>query len=340
MGLIFKKSVPVAALFLLILPAVAHHSRTIFDYEQLVTVEGVVTKYEFANPHIHLYVETETDAGEAVVWAFETGPTTTMRRRGWSDSAFFVGDRVIVEGHPMKVSGTTTAAIADNSVRIVGAASSNSAGLAAAVEGERSSPIIADGLSGVWEVPRTSFIDEFSEPFDWALTDKGAEALSTYDDLTMNPQTRCMARSVPWVMIFSGVQEIAVGDSEVSIRTEYDTVDRLVHMDAASHDNATVSYHGHSIGWWEGDALVVDTTHFAGNRNGNARGVQSGPQKHLVERFELNPDRTRLTYSFELADPEYLAATVTGQFQSTYRPDLEFDPIACDPEIARRFLGD
>ena len=149
-----------------------------------------------------------------------------------------------------------------------------------------------------------------------------------------------MARSIPWVMIFSGMQEIEVSDSEISIRTEYDTVERVVNMDSASHDGAAVSYHGHSIGWWEGEVLVVDTTHFADNRNGNARGVQSGSQKHLVERFELNPDRTSLTYSFELEDPEYLAATVTGKLQSAYRPDLQFAPVACDPEIARRFLGD
>ena len=105
------------------------------------------------------------------------------------------------------------------------------------------------------------------------------------------------------------------------------------------NDGAAVTHQGHSIGWWESDVLVVDTTHFTDHRSGNARGVRSGSQKHLVERFELNPDRTNLTYRFELDDPEYLAAPVTGELQAAYRPDLDFVPVTCNPEAARRFTG-
>lgn len=65
---------------------------------------------------------------------------------------------------------------------------------------------------------------------------------------------------------------------------------------------------------------------------------QSGSKKHLVESFELNPDRTSLTYRFELEDPEYLTAPVIGQLQLAHRPDLDFTPVACDLENARRFL--
>ena len=85
---------------------------------------------------------------------------------------------------------------------------------------------------------------------------------------------------------------------------------------------------------------MVDTTHFADHRSGNARGIRSGSQKHLVERFELNPDRTNLTYRFELEDPEYLAAPITGELQAAYRPDLDFVPVTCSPEAARRFTRD
>ncbi len=137
-----------------------------------------------------------------------------------------------------------------------------------------------------------------------------------------------------------GVFSIEVSDSSISIRTEYDTVERTVHMDAGSHDGVEVTHHGHSIGRWEGEVLVVDTTHFADNRTGNARGVPSSSQKHLVERFELNADGTSLTYSFELEDPEYLATSITGELQSAYRPDLGFEQIECDLEVAGRFLED
>ena len=86
--------------------------------------------------------------------------------------------------------------------------------------------------------------------------------------------------------------------------------------------------------------LIVDTSHFGDHRNGNARGLSSGSRKHLVERFELDADGKSLTYRFELEDLEYLAAPVTGEMRWAYRPDLEFAPIACELDNARRFITD
>ena len=55
--------------------------------------------------------------------------------------------------------------------------------------------------------------------------------------------------------------------------SEFEGIERIVHMGAESHDGAAISLQGHSIGRWEGDTLVVDTTHFAEHRVGNAMGV-------------------------------------------------------------------
>ena len=335
---ILKRAGTAIALFLVALPVVAHHSRSIFDRERVVTIEGVVTNYEWANPHVTVFVEAETDSGDAVVWAFESGATTYMRGRGWSSDMLAPGDHVIIEGYPLRAPGGMTAdtiSIEKAGVTVI------ENGFAPAAEGGDPEPFGTDGLSGIWFVPQNPANRQFSSypTSPLSLTPKGAEAFATYDDRTMNPQNECGARTAPWLMTW-GIYSIEVSDSLVSIRTEYDTVERTVHMDVASHDGAAVTNHGHSIGRWEGEVLVVDTTHFADNRTGNARGVPSGSQKHLVERFELNPDGTGLIYRFELEDPEYLAAPVTGEMQSAYRPDLGFEQIECDLEVAGRFLED
>jgi len=335
---ILKRSGGAAALFLITLPVAAHHSRAMYDRESIVTIEGVVTKYEWTNPHVYLYVEAQTDSGDAVLWALESNVTTIMRRRGWSGDTFVPGDRVTVRGNPVRDSTRKMALVA--SVEKAGVTYFDNDGLAAGLAASDPSPARAVGLSGIWEVPYTPLVGQFSDPSSWPLTTKGAEAVESYVDRTMNPQLQCTARTAPWLMIFTGVQKIEVGDRLILIRTEYDTVERTVHMDLASHDGAAVTHQGHSIGWWEDEVLVVDTTLFADHRSGSARGIRSGAQKHLVERFELNPDRTGLIYRFELEDPEYLAAPVTGELQSAHRPDLEFFPIACDLETARRFAGD
>lgn len=329
-----------AALSLVAFPSAAHHSRAIYDQQRIVTLEGVVTRYEWTNPHVYLYVEAEDASGNAKVWALESNVTTIMRRRGWSKDTFTPGDRVIAKGNPAR-DATRNMALTVSVTKGDTTYFDNDDGLIAALDGSEAPAIRASTLSGIWEVPFTQpIVRTFSEPSSWPLTAKGAEARERYVDETMNPQLQCIPRTAPWLMIFTGVHEIEIGDRLISIRTEYNTVERSVHMDRASHDGAPYTHQGHSIGWWEGEVLVVDTAHFADHRSGNARGVPSGSQKHLVERFELNPDRTRLTYRYELEDPEYLAAPVTGELQSVYRPNLEFEPVACDRESAKRFAGD
>lgn len=323
----------VVALFFVTLPVAAHHSQAIYDRERAITIEGVVTAYEWTNPHVYLYVETRNDSGEMVVWPIEGQVTVILRRLGWDSDTFAPGDRVTVVAHPSRDPARMMALLSSaekNGVTFVGTT--------AALQRRAPALPAADSLAGLWEVPATPLIRSFSEPFSWSLTAAGEEGLAAYDDRTMNPQLQCIPRVAPWLMIFTGVHNIELGNDVVFIRTEYDTVDRTVYMNVASHEGAEVTHQGHSIGWWEGDVLVVDTTNFADNNSGNARGIRSGSQKHLVERFELDPDGTSLTYRFELEDPEYLTTPVTGEFQSEYRPDLGFVRVPCDVETAGRFL--
>jgi hypothetical protein len=330
----------VAGLFLIALPLAAHHSRAIYDQQRTVALEGVVTKYQWANPHVYLYVETQDDSGDATEWVLESNVTTIMRRRGWSKDTFAPGDHVTVRGNPARDS-TRNMALTISVTKGDVTYFDNDDGLVAALDGSEAPPVRAASLSGVWEVPFTPrIVGYFSNPSSWPVTAKGAEARDSYVDETMNPQIQCIPRAAPWLMIFTGVHQIEIGDTTVSIRTEYNSVERTVHMDLASHEGAPVTHQGHSIGRWEGEVLVVDTTHFENHRSGSARGVPSGSQKHLVERFEMNPGRTRLTYSFVLEDPEYLAEPVTGEVEAVYRPNLEFEPVACNRESAKQFAGD
>ncbi|HEY5624389.1 MAG TPA: DUF6152 family protein [Gammaproteobacteria bacterium] len=331
-----SKWISTAAMLLAAASAGAHHSRSIYDEAQTLTFEGVVTEFEWANPHVYLYVEVPGEAGEPVVWTIEHGSTTAMKKRGWSPDTFVPGETVIVQAHPERNSTRNMALVY----------SVEKAGVTRLGRGDPDEPLDAiqgpaaeaDGLSGTWVILQTLMVRYFSEPYDWPLTEAGAAAVASYDDLTMNPQIRCQSRTAPWFMIFPSVQRIDVGETAVTIHSEYDAIERTIHLDVDSHDGAVASHHGHSIGWWEGDVLVVDTTHFSDHRSGAARGIPSGSQKHLVERFALDPDRTSMTYSFELTDPEFLSETVTGGVQSAYRPDVEFAPIPCDPENARRFI--
>src|SRR5690606_36437906 len=61
---------------------------------------------------------------------------------------------------------------------------------------------------------------------------------------------------------------------------------RTVYLDGRSHpDDLTPSYYGHSIGWWEGDTLVIDSTGFNEDFWMDRRGLPHTEQLHTIERF-------------------------------------------------------
>ena len=169
-------------------------------------------------------------------------------------------------------------------------------------------------------------------------TPQGAAAVGEFRD-TVNPGLECVPFQPPVYMILPGFRSIEVRGDTVTIRGEDAAVDRVVHLDVATHDGATPSVAGHSIGRWDGATLVVDTARFTPHRLGNGAGLPSGANKHLVERFAVNA-QGGLTYNFELEDPEFLKQRVTGSTDWLYRPDVDYVPTPCTLENARRFLAE
>jgi hypothetical protein len=75
--------------------------------------------------------------------------------------------------------------------------------------------------------------------------------------------------------------------------------------------NVRPSRAGHSIGWWEGDTLVVDTVAFSpGVLNAP---VRNSDKLHVIERFTLDPKTMVLTREYEAEDPVYLKGKYTGR---------------------------
>jgi len=98
-----RLSIAVTALlaYLLITPAtlLAHHSvGGTFDAEKPVSVEGVVTKVEWFNPHIWIYVSVTAADGSNAEYQCEGSSPNSLRRRGWSKDSLKQGDNIAVEG--------------------------------------------------------------------------------------------------------------------------------------------------------------------------------------------------------------------------------------------------
>ena len=80
-------------------PVSTHHSFAAeFDGNKTVTLKGAVTKVEWTNPHIWMYLDVKDDQGSLQPWQCEGGPPNTLTRNGWSMNSLKVGDQITIDG--------------------------------------------------------------------------------------------------------------------------------------------------------------------------------------------------------------------------------------------------
>jgi hypothetical protein len=88
--------------------AVAHHSFAAqFDGDKPVVLKGVVTKVDWRNPHIWVYLDVREVNGTMTKWECEGGAPNALTRQGWSRDHLKLGEEITVEGWRAK-DGTNT----------------------------------------------------------------------------------------------------------------------------------------------------------------------------------------------------------------------------------------
>ncbi len=77
----------------------AHHSFSAqYDANKPITLMGVVTRFEWTNPHARFYIDVKDEQGNITNWNLELGSPNILARAGWTRKALAVGDKVTVEG--------------------------------------------------------------------------------------------------------------------------------------------------------------------------------------------------------------------------------------------------
>ena len=326
-----------------------HHSDAGLDMESLVTLEGTVTEFSWRNPHVYFTVETTDERGEPLEWSVQMSSTNTVTRMGWSRESLLVGDRVAVRAHPSR-DGRPYALL--YSIEKEGGVV-----LPTAFDSDSADPILArpdvtpssDSLEGIWMADGSELVsypggfDGFFR-FQLELTEKGIAAQAAYDEFSEeNPESSCIGRPTPAMIVSTNLYAMQIEIDEdaqtVFIRSEFWDEERTVYLDGREHPAETERFpSGHSIGWWEGDTLVVDTANFTDHRSPYQMGLPSGGQKHVVERYRLNDDGTRIVVEFLLEDPEYIVQPLIHVRELIYSPHIEFFRFDCDPQVTRRFV--
>jgi hypothetical protein len=311
-------------------PAFAHHSQAMFDQSQEILIEGTVARFDWVNPHMYLIVETTGPDGKPALVEGEGLGITQALVDGLSREALQPGTRVVVRANPNRGGW-------GKQVRILDVTTEDGEIHPFYTANRRTRTLTpAESLEGHWAPSRAALGAGFGAMARWPVTPEGRAAQQE-----MVADGLCFVEPVPFLAVLDELRTIEIGEDEVVMHFDNtgDHVVRTIHMNAEHPADVQPSRHGHSVGRWEGDTLVIDTIAYEPNASGNGGNVPSSPSKHTVERLALTEDRLRLRYEITVEDPVYLTEPATLAQQWDHRPDLEFSQQTegCDDDVAARY---
>lgn len=313
------------------LAAGAHHSYLEFDAAATVEIEGTLTTASWQNPHANLVVRTADGRTVQV----ETAGVNYLRRLAAPLELYKVGTTVKVAGWPSKRSSArmygTNILSSDGQELVLWRAEPRWQPTAFGTETPPAlvapKPAYRKTLFQVWGVvyaqpgiPDQIDPPQFTAPLELTEAAQKVRATFPFDDtlaLGCKPKGMWIIMAQPFPFEF-----VDRGNTILLRLEEFDSV-RTIHLDAgASPNTAERTPLGYSVGRWEGETLVVDTTNLGGGW------VPFGPSAHLVERFTPGDDG-RLHYAIRITDPDFVTQPAEARMSWPPRPDEQVLPFEC-----------
>jgi hypothetical protein len=317
----------------LVAPAGAHHSAAAYDVQKEVKVTGTVVQCRFANPHVYLTLQVKKADGSTTTIEVEAGAASVLNGLGFTSTSVRVGDVVTVAGNPART----------NPAILLGKDLNKQDGTylplnIASRSVYQSRSATATSIAGTWFSPRTEFNAFLSTVSSGTFTEKGRVAAASVNSKGTT-QKDCIPVGAPTLMFYPVANTIRVERDRVVMNVDWMEAQRVVYLDGRRHPPVTQTFlHGHSVGRWEGKALIVETTNFTEHANGLSLTMPASAQKRLTERLVLSDDGKALIYSGVVEDPVYLVKPVQWSGKWEYRPDMRHSNQKCDVAVARRFL--
>lgn len=88
----------------IVIPLAAHHSFSAeYDLSKPMYMDGKVTKVEWGNPHVYVFMNVADKTNGTVRWTVEISPPNYLTRNGWSKITLQTGMEICVEGFPARM---------------------------------------------------------------------------------------------------------------------------------------------------------------------------------------------------------------------------------------------
>jgi hypothetical protein len=194
-------------------------------------------------------------------------------------------------------------------------------------------------LSGVWMERQNTIAFSSQEPplMPWAEEEfktvkpgYGPRATADSEDPILN----CQPPGVPRIMLIPFPMQVIQVPGEVIMLFEYDHYIRHIYLDRRAHPKELdLTWMGDSIGWWEGDTLVVDTIGLNDKTWLDQVGHPHSDALHVVERIR-RIDRDTLQDDLTIDDPKAYKKQWAGQQVFKLRPTWHLLEYVCSADRA------
>jgi hypothetical protein len=310
----------------------AHHASSgLYDNNTIGEVEGEVSRIFWRNPHVRISITRIGENGEEETWEVEFGSVNTLERIGVSRDLVQVGDRVQVSGslgrNGLKAMFADSITLPDGEELPLQAGVERRYGLTeSAIRSARNvdAALRAD-IFRVWlpkERPRTG---EGTTRFP--LTETGRASKAEWDPAE-DPALRCIPPGLPTAMDNPYPIEFRdQGDTIILLLEEWDGI-RTIHMSNAGSGAPAQPRMGYSVGRWNGNILIIETTDI-GWRYIDDLGTPQSEDAVIAERFTLSQDGTSLAWEARITDPVNFTDPVVMEGVWVWVPGHEIKPFNC-----------
>jgi hypothetical protein len=343
-------------------PAFAHHSiAAAYDDKKPVTLKGAITKFDWTNPHVFVFLDVADARGGVVNWAVEFPSRIELKRDGWTQESAQIGEVVTIQGSLAR-DGSKQA-----NGKVVTLASGKKLSAAPAPfpklasEASKPAPRWPDGHvrlgrqpgeTGYWTSTAASSMQETganvrmnADGLLANIADAGkvapltpwAKGLYEYRQKTLlrdDPMAACLPPGGPrQFQVPYGIRIVEQPENKrVFVMSGGGNRNwRLIHLDARSHQPEDVipTYYGDSVGKWDGDTLVIDTLGFNERFWFANGGLPHTEGLHLTERLS-RPDYNTLKYEVRVDDPGAYTRPWASSWTLQWVAGQDIDEYFCD----------
>lgn len=297
----------------------AHHAfSATFIKDQKISVQGVVSKFSFRNPHVLVYFDVTNDDGSVTQWVSEGNSATLLRRSGWNAQTFAVGDHVRVtgdsthDGSPMtsidyvEILDPETLHVVETKVR------DNRLELYKPAVEDTVPMELADGrpnLSGVWAI---QYRGVGPPPVPSIPLNELGQAVQDALDLANDPQIFCDPPGLFRQSVTHHPLRFTQNDDHVLMEYEEFAGRRVIYFDSRAAKGIK-THLGDSVARYEGNKLIIETTNLLSNLS-TTHGDRLSDRARIIEtyhRADAESGRTALNLNIIVSDPLYMDAPFT-----------------------------